>query len=96
MAQLTEDEILARVKTQLGIMDNYSDAILSEYIAEAESFMTGAGITKAKALSREGVGLITRLVIDTWNNGSGSVKLSEYTKTRLVQLALSPSEEETA
>lgn len=90
MAQLNDQEILEKVKTALGITGTFNDAILSDYIAEAKSFMINAGVSKSKADSSEAAGLIAHLVSDLWSYGAGSVKLSEYTAQRLTQLAQTP------
>lgn len=93
MAQLNDQEILAKVKTALGITGDFNDATLSEYIAEAKSFMIQSGVSQAKTQSAEAAGLIARLVSDLWSYGPGSVKLSEYTAQRLTQLAVAPDKE---
>lgn len=77
--------ILEKVKTSLGIMTNYQDAILQIYIDEVKAFMKDAGIKDVE--SDAAVGCIARGVNDLWNYGAGTAKLSEYFKQRVIQLA---------
>lgn len=89
MATLTESELLARVKTALGISGNWQDELLEGYIAEALDLLRRAGVPEAVALTTEASGTIARVVSDIWSYGPGGVKLSEYTRQRIAQLALS-------
>ena len=84
---MTDAQILAKVKTGLGITTSYQDELLKEYIAEVETFMLNAGVPADVVTSEAAVGCIRRGVADLWNYGSGSAKLSEYFKQSLIQLA---------
>lgn len=88
MAQLTDEQMLAKVKTALGITGDFQDDVLMEYVTEAKSFMVSAGVSASVASSSEAAGEVTRLVSDLWNYGTGTAKLSEYAVQRLIQLAL--------
>ena len=76
-------EILAGVKSALGIEGNYQDATLTEYIDEVMTFLTDSGVSAANIK----VGLIARGVSDLWNYGAAGGKLSEYFIQRAAQLA---------
>lgn len=84
---MTEKELLAKIKTGLGITGDYQDEALLFYIDEVKNFMRLAGVPSTVVDSSEAVGVISRGVADLWNYGSGSVKLSEYFTQRVIQLA---------
>lgn len=88
MAQLTDEQLLGKVKTALGITGDFQDETLKGYVEEAKSFMIGAGVPASVASSDEAAGCIARLVSDLWNYGSGTAKISEYAAQRVAQLAL--------
>lgn len=85
---MTETELLAKVKTMLGITGDYQDEALLFYIDEVKGFMRSAGVRQEIVDGSEAVGVIMRGVADLWNYGSGSVKLSEYFIQRVLQLAV--------
>lgn len=76
-------EMLAGVKSALGIGGNYQDNTISEYIEEVLDFLEGAGVN----VSTVKPGLVARGVSDLWNYGSGGGKLSEYFMQRATQLS---------
>lgn len=84
---MTDAEILAKVKTGLGITTDYQDDLLQIYINDVIAFMTSAGVSASVATSQAAVGCILRGVADLWNYGSGTAKFSEYFKQRVIQLA---------
>lgn len=84
---MTDAEILAAVKTGLGITTDYQDDLLQLYIDDVKAFMTSAGVSANVLLSSASVGCILRGVADLWNYSSGSTKFSEYFKQRVIQLA---------
>ena len=84
---MTDAEILATVKTGLGITTDYQDDLLQIYIDDVKAFMIDAGVSASVATSTAAVGCILRGVSDLWNYSSGSVKFSEYFKQRVIQLA---------
>jgi len=80
---MTDEELLASVKSALGILGEYQDETLSVYIAEVKSFLLGAGIDNSKITA----GLVARGVSDLWNYGAGNGKLSDYFLQRATQLS---------
>ena len=84
---MSDVEILAKVKTGLGITTNYQDDLLMIYIDDVKSFMISAGVSSSVASSPAAVGCILRGVSDLWNYTSGAAKFSEYFKQRVIQLA---------
>lgn len=85
---MTDEEILAKVKTALGIGGTYQDDTLRIYIDEAKEYLRSAGVSEAAILSKRAIGVISRGVSDLWNYGAGSASLSEYFMQRATQLAL--------
>lgn len=83
---MTNAEILKRVKTALGITGDFMDETLTEYIVEVKSFMADAGVPAIVINGDSSVGCICRGVSDLWNYGSGTAKLSDYFKMRVLQL----------
>lgn len=84
---MTDNELLTKVKTGLGIKGNYQDETLQFYIEETKAFMVSAGVKKETVDSELSVGCIMRGVSDLWNFGSGSVKFSDYFIQRVIQLS---------
>lgn len=76
-------DILAGVKSALGIEGTYQDATLTEYIDEVMTYLTDAGVS-AQYIK---VGLIARGVSDLWNYGAAGGTLSEYFIQRATQLS---------
>lgn len=83
---MTDNELLAKVKSGLGITGTYQDETLLFYINEVKHFMVSAGVSQDVTDSELSVGCIMRGVADLWNFGSGSVKFSEYFIQRVIQL----------
>lgn len=84
---MTENELLQKIKTGLGITGDYQDEALQFYIDEVKGFMRSAGVSEEIVNGSQAVGCIMRGVADLWNFGSGSVKFSEYFIQRVLQLA---------
>lgn len=84
---MTKAQMLAKVKTGLGITTTYQDDLLTVYIDDVISFITSAGVPADKAMSEASVGCILRGVTDLWNYTGGEAKFSEYFKMRVTQLA---------
>ena len=80
---MTDAEMLAGVKSALGIQGAYLDSTITEYITEIIAFLTDAGVASKNIT----VGIVARGVSDLWNYGSGEGKLSEYFMQRATQLA---------
>ena len=90
------DAILSKVKNALGITSEAQDETLDVYIDGIKTFMKSAGVSDTVLNSDIASGAIVAGVIDTWNYGSGEVKLSPYTKERIIQLKFAkvPNENE--
>lgn len=85
---MTDAEILAKIKTGLGITTDFQDDLLQIYIDDVKAFMQDAGVPANVVTSAAAVGCILRGVADLWNYSSGGAKLSEYFKQRVTQLAI--------
>lgn len=79
-------DMLSEVKTRLGIMTDFQDALLQGYIDEVKLFMLDAGVAPDIINSVASVGIITRGVADLWNYGAGDAKFSDYFYKRIIQL----------
>ena len=84
---MTDAELLAKVKTGLGITTAFQDETLQIYIDGAKAFMASAGVRKSVIDSPASVGCILQIVSDTWNYGSGAVKISPLAEMRIIQLS---------
>ena len=82
-SDMTDTELLTKVKNALGIQGNYLDDTLSEYVSEVVTFLTDAGVKSNNITS----GIVARGVSDLWNYGAGEGKLSEYFMMRATQLS---------
>lgn len=87
------DEILTKVKNALGITSEAQDETLKVYIDGIKTFMKFAGVSDTVLNSDIASGAIVAGVIDTWNYGSGEVKLSPYTRERIIQLKFAQIED---
>ena len=87
MATIKNAELLAKIKSGLGIMGAYQDDTLQVYIDEVKEFMKGAGVSENVIEDTASVGCIMRGVADLWNYSSGGVKFSNYFEKRVIQLA---------
>lgn len=85
---MTEAELLTKVKIGLGITTAYQDETLKIYIEGAKAFMLSAGVKQSVIDSSASVGCILQIVSDTWNYGSGAVKISPLAEMRIVQLSM--------
>lgn len=85
---MTDAELLALVKSGLGITGDFQDATLTVYVHECKAFLKDAGVKSSVIDSAAAVGCIVRGVADLWNYGSGDGKLSDYFQQRAVQLSL--------
>lgn len=75
--------MLEDVKTLLGIIGDYQDAVVQAYIDEVIAFMVDSGVHQDKITP----GIVARGVSDLWDLGAGSGKLSDYFIKRTTQLA---------
>lgn len=84
---LTDEELLQKVKSALGIGGTYQDDTLQIYIDEVKEYLEDAGVDVKLINSTKALGVICRGVSDLWNYGSGDAKLSLYFMQRAAQLA---------
>lgn len=89
---MTDNELLAKIKTGLGIRGDYQDETLKFFIDDTKAYMISAGVKKEIVDSELSVGCIMRGVSDLWNYGSGGVKFSDYFYQRVIQLSMEKSE----
>jgi hypothetical protein len=80
---MADAQMLAKVKTALGITGEYLDETLSEYIEEVMDFLADAGVKPSNITT----GIVSRGVSDLWNYGAGDGKLSPYFMQRATQLS---------
>ena len=86
---VTDAELLAQVKSAIGVSGTFHDAAINMHIADIKFYLEDAGCSGAAINGKAAVGCIARGVSDLWNIGSGTVNLSPYFKERAAQLALS-------
>ncbi len=75
---------LAEVKKSLGIVGDYQDDLIQNYMKEIIDFIKKAGVAETAITA----GLVARGISDIWNYGAGQGKLSEYFIWRVSQLAI--------
>ena len=75
--------MLDGVKNALGIVGDYQDDTLTEYINEVVAFLKDAGVKEQNIT----IGVVARGVSDLWNYGAGEGKLSSYFMQRATQLS---------
>ena len=92
---MTDAELLAKVKSGLGITTAYQDDTLQVYIDDVRAFMADAGVHQSVIASPASVGCILRGVADLWNYGSGNATFSDYFRMRVIQLCAKKPEEVT-
>lgn len=85
---MTDNELLIKVKSALGIGGTYQDDTLLLYIAEVKEFLLDGGVPENIVTSNKAIGIICRGVADLWNYGAGEAKFSDYFVMRATQLAL--------
>ena len=85
---LTDEVLLTKVKSGLGISGDYQNDTLKLYIDEVKSYLAFAGVNENIINSSIAVGVICRGVADLWNYGAGNAQLSDYFKHRITQLIL--------
>lgn len=83
---MTDAELLAKVKSALGITGDYQNDTLTIYIDDVREYMRAAGVRETVLNSTVAVGAICRGVADIWNYGSGT-EFSTYFMQRVAQLA---------
>ena len=83
---MTDEELLNKVKTGLGITGTYQDETLKIYIEDVKNFLVDSGVPDEIVNGSDSVGVIIRGVSDLWNYGIGSAEFSQYFIQRAVQL----------
>ena len=83
---MTDAEILAKVKSALGITGDYQNDTLMIYINDVREYMKAGGVAPKVLDSSASVGAICRGVADIWAYG-GNTEFSTYFKERVTQLA---------
>lgn len=86
------DELLSKVKNALGITSTAQDDTLQVYIDGMKDYMKSAGVPSEVVEDKMSYGAIVAGVTDTWNYGGGEIKLSPYTKERIIQLKFAKPE----
>lgn len=89
---MTNAELLAKLKSGLGITGTYQDDTLQVYIDEIKAYLASAGVKQSVIESEAAVGCIIRGVADLWNYGSGNANLSPYFVQRMIQLSMKQGE----
>lgn len=93
MATLNPEQLLERVKKNIGITGEYQDDTIQGHIDEVKEFLAGAGVRAAVLKTDKVVGIVTRGVSDLWNYGAGGGVLSPYFYQRAIQLIYEPEED---
>ena len=83
---MTDAEILAKVKSALGVTGDYQDDTLKIYIDDAKPLMRSPPPPPTVLNSAASVGAICRGVADLWTYGQGA-EFSTYFMQRVTQLA---------
>lgn len=89
MAQLSKDQLLARVKNARGITGDYMDPRLESYIDDAQHYLRAGGVRESLLFDTRAAGAIVRYVTDMLD-GDGTV--SDFVDRRIAQLELEPEE----
>lgn len=82
---MTDAELIAEIKTRLGLTGDYHDALIGALAEDVKYFILDAG---GDPESEASVGLIARGVADLWNYGAGDGTFSQVFYQRLLQIAL--------
>lgn len=82
-------ELLIKVKQGMLMSGNYNDDSLMIFINEAIEHMRDAGIKDEFIKSEKSIGLITLITSDLYGTDK---KLSDYTKSRIIQARMKQGE----
>ena len=77
MAQIKE-ELYIKTREAMGIYVNYQDDQLKPRFYTVFQYLRNAGISEAKLLSEDAVGLLATGVSDLWNYGAGGTTFSPF------------------
>jgi len=83
---MTDQELLAKVKSWLSVDGTYNDTQLLSKVLAAKAYLINAGITEARTMSELGITAISLWVNDVWNLTGGEAKFSFAFKQILTQL----------
>lgn len=86
---MTDTEQLEEVLKAIGMVgaDDFQKGTIMIHMLEAKEYLKSAGVKTGILNSRKVLGLLARGVLDLWNYGAGSTKLSQYFIERAVQLS---------
>lgn len=82
---MDNEELLIKVKRDIGLTGSYHDATIKDYIQYVKEFLVDGGVSKEVVESSSSVGAIVQGVSDMWGN-EGS-KFSDLFIMRAIQLA---------
>ena len=83
---MTDAELLAKVKSGLGLSGELTDLTISLKMLAAKQYMLNAGVTIEHLETELGIVTLTVGVNDLWNLASGEVKFSTAFDIMMVQL----------
>jgi hypothetical protein len=78
--------ILTEVKKRLAITDTFHDDMLSAFIDDTKDYLRAVGITDALLSDKKSLGILTRGVVDLWNNKPSDGSFSQMFYQRAIQL----------
>jgi len=83
---MTDIELLAKVKSGLGITGTATNDTISIKMLAAKQYMLNAGVTIEQVETDLGIAALTVGVNDLWNLASGEVKFSQAFDILMTQL----------
>lgn len=83
---MTNEELLEKVKTGLGITSPYTDGTISIKAIAVKQYMLNAGVTNEIIETELGIAALTVGVNDIWNLKSGEVAFSPAFDILMTQL----------
>lgn len=79
--QLTDEVIIASRNNE------YNREVIRAHVLQGVYLMLESGVKREVALSQQSLGFLSAYVTDVDNQVSGDIKLSTFTKNRLIQLS---------
>lgn len=90
-----DDETLVKeLKSRLAITDNYHDAMLLAFANDTKDYLKAGGVSAELLESEKALGILTRGVIDLWNNTPSGGSFSPLFLQRAIQLIAESEESE--
>lgn len=83
---MTDADLLAKVKSGLGITGEYTNETISLKMLAVKQYMLNAGVSLEQIETELGIVVLTVGVNDLWNLASGEVKFSFAFEILMVQL----------